>query len=238
MIDADFNDIAFKYAENDIFEYKENINILTFNKYIETICAFLNTNGGYLIFGIKDNLDLIGITNNQKDIDKFICMIDQIISNSMILQTKDNIITNLSSKNIKARLLINNYNKKFIIIKVENDIDTKYQLQSGLMCHRLNASIYYEKNEKIYKQYEIDNITKLLTEKYIKENSKNIEIFKKNNHQMKNIIQNNELLIQSLLYDKEIYKKHLECVVKNNKIQNNYNLLYSLFPSLFPCFSP
>ena len=234
MIDEDFNNIVFKYAENDIFEYKENINILTFNKYVETICAFLNTNGGYLIFGIKDNLDLVGITNNQKDIDKFICMIDQIISNSMILQTRDDIITHLYSKNIKVRILINNYNKKFIIIKVENDINTKYQLQTGLICHRLNASIYYEKNEKIYKQYEIDNITKILSEKYIKENSKNIELFKKNNQQMQNIIQNNEHIIQSLLHDKEIYKKHLECAVKNNTIQNNYNLLYSFFP----CFSP
>ncbi len=43
-----FEGPKFKFSESTMFEYKVSINQQTgFQKYLETICAFLNTKGGF-----------------------------------------------------------------------------------------------------------------------------------------------------------------------------------------------
>jgi predicted HTH transcriptional regulator len=45
------------YLESDEFDFKlamKNLNPVIDNKIIETSCAFANTDGGFIIFGVKD----------------------------------------------------------------------------------------------------------------------------------------------------------------------------------------
>lgn len=181
--DNDFEGSTFRHRESDLIELKEAINLKS-NKYKETICAFLNSNkGGYLIFGIKNNLDIIGLRINDNTIDEFICIIDQIISNGLIMcwniLDHERKITKIAVNTIKTKVVINSRNKKFLIISVSPDVNTKYQLRDGSIFYRLNASNYYDKTEQIYKYSELCNAVKEAEKKVYVINSKNIEWFQK-----------------------------------------------------------
>jgi predicted HTH transcriptional regulator len=114
-----FEGQKFKFGESTIFEYKVSINQSGFQKYLETLCAFLNTKGGFLIFGINDNLNLTGLSIANAEIDKFILKIDNILSTNQIIgRTTNNTTTRLTPRNLLVEPIFNSQKKKFIIIKV------------------------------------------------------------------------------------------------------------------------
>ena len=47
-------------GENEKIEFKENAKT---NAYIKTAVAFANGNGGKIVFGVKDNGEIIGVEN-------------------------------------------------------------------------------------------------------------------------------------------------------------------------------
>ena len=47
-------------GENEKIEFKENAKT---NTYIKTVVAFANGNGGKIVFGVKDNGEIIGVEN-------------------------------------------------------------------------------------------------------------------------------------------------------------------------------
>ena len=53
-------------GENITTEFKNTSNELPKNLF-ETICAFLNTIGGYIILGVNDQKEIIGIDESVKD---------------------------------------------------------------------------------------------------------------------------------------------------------------------------
>src|SRR5579863_3036149 len=55
-----------KSGESDIIEFKASTGQLS--RAAETLCAFLNKNGGMLLFGIKDDGEIVGekVTDNTK----------------------------------------------------------------------------------------------------------------------------------------------------------------------------
>ena len=54
--------------ESSWLEFKESFNWGSRNKYVKTMAAFANNNGGYIIFGVKDRpKDLVGLANNNFD---------------------------------------------------------------------------------------------------------------------------------------------------------------------------
>jgi len=68
--------------ENETIEFKQSLtwdsdraDNISFNILCKEVTAFLNSIGGYLIYGIKDNGDLIGI---QKDLKKYENSVDQL----------------------------------------------------------------------------------------------------------------------------------------------------------------
>ena len=89
--EKDFDKVKFPYNESDTLEYKESFSDNGMKKYIESICGFLNSGGGKLIFGIKDNLELVGLNLKSNQIDKCILKIDQIIQNKQTLKIYLNI---------------------------------------------------------------------------------------------------------------------------------------------------
>jgi len=63
-----FHDI-YPHPESVQLEFKKSYHINQLDKYRETVCAFLNTAGGHIIFGITNDCVIIGNYLNQKEID-------------------------------------------------------------------------------------------------------------------------------------------------------------------------
>ena len=178
IIIDDFNGSKFKYPESNIIELKESINVNLMYKYKETICAFLNNKVPfYLIFGIKDNLDIVGLHTNNTIIDQFICKIDGIISGGTIISNKDEISSKLTPDTIKVTHIITKSNKKILMICVNPDPQLNYQLSNGTIWYRLNASNYSDKAEKMYNHTQINDMIKQKENIAYSFNSSNIKIF-------------------------------------------------------------
>ena len=107
--ESDFNSAKFPFSESDKYEFKQSINVKIFSKYVETICGFANTNGGYLIFGIGDNLDVIGLKIKQKELDSFILRIDSILNSNQIIgiNMESGNFVKLNSSNIVTTQITN-----------------------------------------------------------------------------------------------------------------------------------
>ncbi len=240
ITDSDFDNIKFPYNESNKFEYKLSINDEEFNKYLETICGFLNTNGGYLIFGIKDNLDVIGLKVKSKKLDNFILKIDGIFNNNNIvgidIESKE--FVKLKQSNIVTKQITNKDDKKFLIFEIVPDPNVKYQLSNGLIYYRLGASNYFEKTEKIYRQSEFDIACKKIQDKANNDNKINIKLFEETLDEKNKQI---DELNKSLNQEKEtniIYQKQLEQSIKNSDklIQyNNNSSLNDIIKIIFPC---
>lgn len=239
---SDFNGKKFPHTESDKFEFKESISTKSFDKYIQTICGFLNTGGGNLVFGIKDNLNLLGLNSTkQKELDNFILRFDSIINEKQIVGLKcvnnqiEDIIdgeceTNktdktdkfnteqvicLSSSNIKINQVKSNSGKIFLWIEVIPEPDIKYQLANGMVYHRLGASNYFEKTERIYKQNDFESACKQIQKNAELENKSNIELFQQTLKEKNKHIELLNKKIQQVEETNQTYEKYLANTIKN-----------------------
>ena len=215
IIADDFNDEKFKYSESNWLEFKENINSCPIEKIIETICAFLNTGGGYIIIGINDREKLVGIKSNSKSIDTFKLLIDNHIANNTIIYQNDEVIPN---KYLSIVDIVNINKKKFILIKIIPQKNENYKLMNGDIIHRLNAS-----NRKI-------KTTKLMTESNF---LSNIE------RNQQNIINMYNKIIQELNSEiKELKEKNIKNEKKitllNELNNDNNDVLSQILNSRYP----
>ena len=215
IIADDFNDEKFKYSESNWLEFKENINSCPIEKIIETICAFLNTGGGYIIIGINDREKLVGIKSNSKSIDTFKLLIDNHIANNTIIYQNDEVIPN---KYLSIVDIVNINKKKFILIKIIPQKNENYKLMNGDIIHRLNAS-----NRKI-------KTSKLMTESNF---LSNIE------RNQQNIINKYNKIIQELNSEiKELKEKNIKNEKKitllNELNNDNNDVLSQILNSRYP----
>ena len=82
---------TFPYPEGMQFEFKKtftsvNRSIKTKDKLYQTICAFLNTQGGYLIYGIDDETREIHGVPTTKELDAFLLKVDNIYHSNILMQ--------------------------------------------------------------------------------------------------------------------------------------------------------
>jgi hypothetical protein len=171
------------FSESETMEYKSQIHTHNCNmtKYIETICAFMNNEkkGGYLIFGITDNLKLVGL-NQQKLYDIITLKFDNIIHQSSIYgkDLNDEIVP-ITPKNIRIDYVHNHHNKLFMIVDVTNDTENVvYQLKDGRIVYRLNASNYVNKKEIIYTQQMVDQKIATVKQDYQDIIDTNLKLYK------------------------------------------------------------
>jgi len=213
IIAEDFNDEKFKYSESNWLEFKESINSCPKVKIIETVCAFLNTGGGYIVIGINDKEKLVGIKSKPKDIDLFKLSIDNHISSNSIIYQNDEVIL---EKYLLITDIVNKNKLKFILIKVTPQDNHNYKLMNGSIIHRLNAS-----NRKI-------KSTKLMTESSF---LSSIEINQQNIiNKYNKLVQELNSEIKDLKIKEQNYKKKITLL--NNSIES-YSETFLKFANVY-----
>lgn len=230
-----FEESIFPFSESSTMEFKENFIQKAFGKYLETLCGFLNTRGGYLIFGVKDNLDPVGMNLKGKLIDQCLCRIDSIISGGFILMRNNetNQVSKLFPAHIQATQFKNSQGKIFLVIEaVPNKPDAgdyKFQLSNGMIFYRLGASNYFEKAEKIFRQSDFESQFKQIEKNFHQENLKNIHLFEQTLKEKEKKIQELSRNIQNLKQENSIYSTHLstavECVNNRNLASESSSLI-------------
>ena len=220
ITDNDFEGKKFIYPESDKLELKESFVDKAFDKYLQTICGFLNSGGGYLIFGIKDNLDLVGLNTINKSVDKIILRIDSIIGEKQLvgLEKDTDLFVLLDSSNIKTKQIITSTNKNFLLIEIVPKQNIKYQLVGGTIFYRLGASNYFEKTEKIYKQNDFDSACKQIQQKANQENKSNIELFQKTLEDKNKNIEKLNNKINDLEKNNSIHQTYIKNILSKSNI--------------------
>lgn len=196
------NDI-YPYPEGVQLEFKKNFHINQLAKYRETICAFLNTNGGHIIYGVLDNCIIKGCSIVDFEKDKILRYVD-----SMHTIMKKNNGENIPNNCLKV--YIEEIAKDLFIIIIScykvDSIENQYQFLSGDSWIRMNAS-----NMKLTygKLYTVQDTLNMKTKLYRKHEEELTRYKKKiNNCEQDTILFINNILIDKQKKEKEFIKKY------------------------------
>jgi predicted HTH transcriptional regulator len=200
----------FPYSESQIYEFKRNIQHYE-SKVMGTICAFLNSQGGYLVFGIDDEtLEIVGVKNDQKSIDNFIIDIDRIYHLQRIVETRH--MARLLKENIVVRTMAHPRGK-LLIVDVSPCAECSYQLCNGSSYVRLNASNMLERAERFYTEEEARNLVKNKEHKAATKYDRLVRSLRDEcNEKNREIDQLTALLFQRILQDKMSAEKQTHTV--------------------------
>ncbi len=199
----------FPIPEGKHFEFKQSIKSI--DKLLPTICAFLNAEGGYIIFGVIDNNRRIcGLRINSKQVDDFILAhIDSIFQYKRIINqsTKEPI----NPEYIRTEVIKRDDTTYVIVIKIVSpDEDITYQIYDGEVFYRLNASNMRIRSDKVYLEEQVThmliNQKKSLEKEYANIiRSFNIEL-KKQSKLIDHLSQSNKK-VEKILYEKILNEK-------------------------------
>lgn len=208
-----FFEERFPFPECSILEFKRSFREENKQRYIETGCAFLNSGGGYLVFGVVDHdRTIIGCRMGIKDIDTFNIFADHLYQ--LIYHTDGTIIP---SNCIRTRIDKITKNRYVCIIGFYPEKDGTYQLANGLYYRRMNASNKRYSGAKLYLPSEIT----VIVAKYETEKAKALELAEKRKREE----------VGEYLKDlederdnkkKEILEKEKQVIIDINQIMYNY----------------
>ena len=126
----------FPFPESTCIEYK----LSTAGIKIETtLCAFLNTMGGHVVCGVRDDRMICWMDMTEKQIDLFIARIDSVISARMIRAENGSA---LPADSIKSRVVKNKDGHCIIILTAKPTEGVTYTYH-GNSIYRLNVSNFY-----------------------------------------------------------------------------------------------
>lgn len=150
---------CFPHNESKHFEFKKSMNCCK-QKIPPTICGFLNSGGGHLLFGIHDDDRLIlGCPASSRDIDMFLLYLDSVFRE--ILETNPG----LDPCAMSARALqLENKNHLFIV-SIHAVPNRSYKLKDGEIWYRLSASNYKISGERVYDASQVASMMRQNSEK-------------------------------------------------------------------------
>lgn len=139
----------FPHSEGPMLEFKKSTKGIL--KIEATLCAFLNTEGGHLICGVRDDRTLEWMDMEEKEIDLFLSRIDSIISNRIIRAINGDA---LPWNSIKSRVIKNTLGQYIIVLTAIRCVDTTYTYK-GNRIYRLNVSNFYATSVSCYTESEV-----------------------------------------------------------------------------------
>jgi hypothetical protein len=146
---------TYPYPEGTQIEFKKTFHVNQHAKYRETICGFLNTHGGHIIFGILDNCIINGYPLTDNDKDSILLFIDATytILKTSTGETMSKDIIKVQFEEIAKNIFI------IIISCYRNKDDTNhYQFLGGGSWLRMNASNMKTNYGKLYSVHDVSII--------------------------------------------------------------------------------
>lgn len=142
----------FPTPEGQQFEFKETWGACTTSKMHETICAFLNSAGGYLLYGIQDSGKILGISRDEAD--KILLRADDIFHTSKIqniMSGKPPPASAIRGSVVRLCTRLNNRphpTERFLAILTTTNPDHNqtYRMTNGDIMIRLSASNFRSKS--------------------------------------------------------------------------------------------
>ncbi|ARF08804.1 divergent AAA domain [Catovirus CTV1] len=123
------------YTEGKQLEFKNKFSSSLKNKYIETVCAFVNTEGGRLIFGVENNGKIIGCYIYREELDNILLFFDS-MSQHLFCSNGDS----FDSELVKSKITLIAKDTYIIeIICSKKKRQEKYQKKDGKCFIRNNA---------------------------------------------------------------------------------------------------
>lgn len=155
---------TFPCIESRTLEFKQTTEV-PFTKLLPTICAFLNVGGGRIVFGVKDDLSIVGIKTTDKRFDTFLLLIDTILHTSLI--------TTIEGKALHPDSLLVQCVPCWngcclVVLTIESEMGKTYQLKDGSRYHRLNASNFFVSGSTLYTETDVSHRVES-TKQYIHE---------------------------------------------------------------------
>jgi len=196
----------FPYPEGTQLEFKKTFHINQHNKYRETICAFLNTNGGHIIYGILNNCIINGCILTPVDKDNILLFVDSIYN--ILKKTNGETIPKNTIKVYFEEISKNNFIIIISCYRVEND---EYQFLAGESWIRMNASNMKTKHGKLYSIQDVANLK-------IKINRKYEDIINKLTKVKHNTEEEIIIMVSDILLDKKEKEQELKTKIKQNNI--------------------
>jgi predicted HTH transcriptional regulator len=130
---------VFPYPESSWMELKNAYTSCHFEKILQTICAFLNTTGGYMVFGVSDDRGITGV--QLKGYDSFALKIDDIYHRGLITHDDGK---HIEPHAVTVSLVKTGLDKHICVVRVVTDLSAKmYSIaKDNTVWYRLNASNY------------------------------------------------------------------------------------------------
>jgi predicted HTH transcriptional regulator len=224
---AEGKQYEFKQAFN---EYRQNINRSTAERIEQTICAFLNSDGGYIVCGIRDeDRAIIWMDLTPYQLDEILLKIDNIYHGKMIYTTD---LEDITIHNIQTKVLEKG-GKYLIIIKVEPYSDKEYRTYE-YKWYRLNASNYAEKKEKFFRAKDISSLLNIEANKVRVRYTDNIKRLEEKIAILKSELnlereETEHMLTRTILADKRAAEKKLQQEKRSCVLRINFDLILSCF---------
>lgn len=213
---------TYPYPESSQLEFKKSFHVNQTSKYRETICAFLNTEGGHIIYGILDNCVINGCTLTELEKDTILLFVDGIYT---ILKNTDG--GNIPKDAIKVYFEEIAKNMYIVIISCYklNNTNEQYQFLGGDSWIRMNASNMKMNVGKLYTVQDVSTIKS----KFYKKCEESIVRIKKDYERSYNKCEADTIIYISDIFDNKV-KKEKEMM---NIGQNKYKLFSLYFISIF-----
>lgn len=110
------------------------------DKTYQTLCAFLNSNGGYMVFGVTDSGVIRGV--QRKRVDELLLRLDCITYNKLLIDTETLAPPSICDISTRVELVATEPHELYIVIvrAFNPNPSHTFQLASGETYIRLNAS--------------------------------------------------------------------------------------------------
>jgi predicted HTH transcriptional regulator len=190
----------FPHPEGTQVEFKKSFHTNQLEKYRQTICAFLNTNGGHIIFGVSNDCSITGCNIKQTDIDIILLFVDSLYE---ILKKSDG--NHIEQNTLKVRIDEIAKNIYIVFISCYREEKCIYQLLSGESWTRINASNRKCNLSKLHSIQDIVTIKSKLETLYNK----------KLNH---TVIEISSIMNKKNTIEQKKYKKDIDNIKYNNLI--------------------
>jgi predicted HTH transcriptional regulator len=130
----------FPGIESNTMEFKLSLSNIIKNRCISTICSFLNSKGGYIVFGVENKeRRIIGINLSLAELDEHLLWFDNLYHSKRITDSNGN---KLKPGTIETRIINVKPEIYILVLVIKPNPDETYKCQDGTSWHRLSASDY------------------------------------------------------------------------------------------------